>query len=142
LGRLIGANGPGLIFIIPGVDKLLRVSLRTVALEIPPQDVITRDNISIKVNAVVYFRVVDRNKAVVEIENYLYGTSQLAQTTLRSVIGQSQSDELLSERDKINIKLQEIIDKHTEPWRIKVSLVEIKQVDFGYRDAAGHCPSG
>jgi len=130
LGRLIGAKGPGLILIIPGVDKLLRISLRTVALEIPPQDVITRDNISMKVNAVVYFRVVDPNKAVVEIENYLYGTSQLAQTTSRSVIGQSQLDELLSERDKINVKLQEIIDKHTEPWGIKVSLVETKEVDL------------
>ena len=130
LGRLIGAKGPGIIFIIPGVDKLLRISLRTVALEIPPQDVITRDNISLKVNAVVYFRVIDPNKAVVEIENYLYATSQLAQTTLRSVIGQSQLDELLSERDKINIELQDILDKHTEPWGIKVSLVETKQVDL------------
>jgi len=130
LGRLIGAKGPGLIFIIPGVDKLLRISLRTVALEIPPQDVITRDNVSIKVNAVVYFRVLDPNKAVVEIENYLYGTSQLAQTTLRSVIGQSQLDELLSERDKINLQLQDILDKQTEPWGIKVSLVETKQVDL------------
>jgi regulator of protease activity HflC (stomatin/prohibitin superfamily) len=130
LGRLIGAKGPGIIFIIPGVDKLLRISLRTVALEIPPQDVITRDNVSIKVNAVVYFRVVDANKAVVEIENYLYGTSQLAQTTLRSVIGQSQLDEVLSERDKINLQLQDILDKHTASWGIKVSLVEIKQVDL------------
>src|SRR5512137_2952322 len=130
LGRLIGAKGPGIIFIIPGVDKLLRISLRTVALEIPPQDVITRDNISIKVNAVVYFRVVDPNKAVVGIENYLYATSQLAQTTLRSIIGQSQLDELLSERDHINIQLQDILDKHTEPWGIKVSLVETKQVDL------------
>ena len=130
LGRLIGAKGPGLIFIIPGVDKLLRISLRTVALEIPPQDVITRDNISITVNAVVYFRVLDPNKAVVEIENYLYATSQLAQTTLRSIIGQSQLDELLSERDKINIKLQDVLDKQTEPWGIKVSLVETKQVDL------------
>ena len=130
LGRLIGAKGPGVIFIIPGVDKLLRVSLRTVALEIPPQDVITRDNISITVNAVVYFRVIDPNKAVVEIENYLYATSQLAQTTLRSIIGQSQLDELLSERDKINVELQDILDKHTEPWGIKVSLVETKQVDL------------
>ena len=130
LGRLIGAKGPGLILIIPGVDKLLRISLRTVALEIPPQEVITRDNISIKVNAFVYFRVVDPNKAVVEIENYLYGTSQMAQTTLRSVIGQSQLDELLSERDRINLRLQEIIDKQTEPWGIKVSLVETKQVDL------------
>ncbi len=130
LGRLIGAKGPGIIFIIPGVDKLLRISLRTVALEIPPQDVITRDNISIKVNAVVYFRVLDPNKAVVEVENYLYATSQLAQTTLRSVIGQSQLDELLSERDKINVKLQDVLDKQTEPWGIKVSLVETKQVDL------------
>ena len=130
LGRLIGAKGPGVIFIIPGVDKLLRVSLRTVTLEIPPQDVITRDNISIKVNAVVYFRVVDPNRAVVEVENYLYASSQLAQTTLRSVIGQSQLDELLSERDKINVQLQDMLDKHTEPWGIKVSLVETKQVDL------------
>jgi regulator of protease activity HflC (stomatin/prohibitin superfamily) len=130
LGRLIGAKGPGLIFIIPGVDKLLRVSLRTVALEIPPQEVITRDNISITVNAVVYFRVIDPNKAVVEIENYLYATSQLAQTTLRSIIGQSQLDELLSERDKINVKLQDVLDKQTDPWGIKVSLVETKQVDL------------
>ena len=130
LGRLIGAKGPGLIFIIPGVDKLLRISLRTVALEIPPQDVITRDNISLKVNAVVYFRVIDPNKAVVGIENYLYATSQLAQTTLRSVIGQSQLDELLSERDKINLQLQDILDQHTEPWGVKVSLVETKQVDL------------
>jgi regulator of protease activity HflC (stomatin/prohibitin superfamily) len=130
LGRLIGAKGPGIIFIIPGVDKLLRISLRTVALEIPSQEVITRDNISIKVNAVVYFRVIDPNKAVVEIENYLYATSQLAQTTLRSVIGQSQLDELLSERDKINLQLQDILDKQTAPWGIKVSLVETKQVDL------------
>ena len=130
LGRLIGAKGPGVIFIIPGVDKLLRISLRTVALEIPAQDVITRDNISLKVNAVVYFRVVDPNRAVVEVENYLYATSQLAQTTLRSVIGQSLLDELLSQRDKINVDLQDMIDKHTEPWGIKVSLVEIKQVDL------------
>jgi regulator of protease activity HflC (stomatin/prohibitin superfamily) len=130
LGRLIGAKGPGIIFIIPGVDKLLRISLRTVALEIPPQDVITRDNVSLKVNAVVYFRVLDPNKAVVEVENYLYATSQLAQTTLRSVIGQSQLDELLSERDKINAQLQDMLDKHTEPWGIKVSLVETKQVDL------------
>ncbi len=130
LGRLIGAKGPGIIFIIPGVDKLLRISLRTVALEIPPQEVITRDNVSLKVNAVVYFRVLNPNKAVVEIENYLYATSQLAQTTLRSVIGQSQLDELLSERDKVNLQLQDILDKQTEPWGIKVSLVETKQVDL------------
>jgi regulator of protease activity HflC (stomatin/prohibitin superfamily) len=130
LGRLIGAKGPGLILIIPGVDKLLRISLRTVVLDIPPQDVITRDNISIKVNAVVYFRVMDPNKAVVEVENYLYATSQLAQTTLRSVVGQADLDELLSQRDKLNLKLQDILDKHTEPWGIKVSLVETKQVDL------------
>ncbi len=130
LGRLIGAKGPGIIFIIPGVDKLLRISLRTVVLEIPAQDVITRDNISLKVNAVVYFRVVDPNKAVVQVENYLYATSQLAQTTLRSIIGQSQLDELLSERDKINLQLQDLLDKQTEPWGIKVSLVETKQVDL------------
>ncbi|MGZ3494625.1 MAG: slipin family protein [Thermodesulfobacteriota bacterium] len=130
LGRLIGAKGPGIIFIIPGVDKLLRISLRTVTLDIPPQDVITRDNISIKVNAVVYFRVIDPNRAVVEVENYLYATQQLAQTTLRSVVGQADLDELLSQRDKINITLQDILDKHTEPWGIKVSLVETKQVDL------------
>src|SRR5512136_594302 len=130
LGRLIGAKGPGIIFIIPGVDKLLRISLRLVTLDIPPQDVITHDNISIKVNAVVYFRVMDPNKAVVEVENYLYATSQLAQTTLRSVVGQADLDELLSQREKINITLQDILDKHTEPWGIKVSLVETKQVDL------------
>ena len=130
LGRLIGAKGPGIFFIIPGVDKLLRISLRLVTMDIPPQDVITRDNVSIKVNAVVYFRVIDPNKAVVEVENYLYATSQLAQTTLRSVVGQAELDELLSQRDKINMQLQDILDKHTEPWGIKVSLVETKQVDL------------
>ncbi len=130
LGRLIGAKGPGLFFIIPGIDKMLRISLRTVTMDIPPQDVITRDNVSIKVNAVVYFRVIDPNKAVVEVENYLYATSQLAQTTLRSVVGQAELDELLSQREKINITLQDILDKHTEPWGIKVSLVETKQVDL------------
>jgi regulator of protease activity HflC (stomatin/prohibitin superfamily) len=130
LGRLIGAKGPGIFFIIPGVDKMLRISLRLVTLDVPPQDVITRDNVSIKVNAVVYFRVIDPNKAVVEVENYLYATSQLAQTTLRSVVGQAELDELLSQRDKINLRLQDILDKHTEPWGIKVSLVETKQVDL------------
>jgi len=130
LGRLIGAKGPGLVLIIPGIDKLLRISLRTVTMDIPPQDVITRDNVSIKVNAVVYFRVMDPNKAVVEVENYLYATSQLAQTTLRSVVGQAELDELLSQREKINMTLQDILDKHTEPWGIKVSLVETKQVDL------------
>src|SRR5512137_1067908 len=130
LGRLIGAKGPGIFFIIPGVDKMLRISLRTITLDIPPQDVITRDNVSIKVNAVVYFRVVDPNRAVVEVENYLYATSQLAQTTLRSVVGQVELDELLAQREKINVQLQDILDKHTEPWGIKVSLVETKQVDL------------
>ncbi len=130
LGRLIGAKGPGIFFIIPGVDKMLRVSLRLVTLDIPPQDVITRDNVSIKVNAVVYFRVIDPNRAVVEVENYLYATSQLAQTTLRSVVGQVELDELLAQREKINLQLQDILDKHTEPWGIKVSLVETKQVDL------------
>ncbi len=130
LGRLIGAKGPGLIFIIPGIDKMIKVSLRTVTLDIPPQDVITRDNISIKVNAVVYFRVIDPNRAVTEVENYLYATSQLAQTTLRSIVGQFDLDDLLSRRDKINIQLQEILDSHTDPWGIKVSLVETKGVDL------------
>jgi regulator of protease activity HflC (stomatin/prohibitin superfamily) len=130
LGRLIGAKGPGIFFIIPGVDKIIRISLRLVTLDIPPQDVITRDNVSIKVNAVVYFRVVDPNKAVVEVENYLYATSQLAQTTLRSVVGQVELDELLAQREKINMQLQDILDRHTEPWGIKVSLVETKQVDL------------
>jgi len=130
LGRLIGAKGPGLIIIIPGIDKLIKVSLRTVTLDIPPQDVITRDNVSVKVNAVVYFRVIDPNKALTEVENYLYATSQLAQTTLRSVVGQFDLDDLLSRRDKINIQLQEILDAHTDPWGIKVSLVETKSVDL------------
>jgi len=121
LGRLIGAKGPGIFFIIPGVDKMLRISLRLVTLDIPPQDVITRDNVSIKVNAVVYFRVVDPNKAVVEVENYLYATSQLAQTTLRSVVGQVELDELLAQREKINLQLQDLLDHHTEPWGIKVT---------------------
>jgi regulator of protease activity HflC (stomatin/prohibitin superfamily) len=130
MGKYRGLKGPGIFFIIPGVDKMLRISLRTVTLDIPPQDVITRDNVSIKVNAVVYFRVIDPNRAVVEVENYLYATSQLAQTTLRSVVGQIELDELLAHRDKINIQLQDILDKHTDPWGIKVSLVETKQVDL------------
>jgi regulator of protease activity HflC (stomatin/prohibitin superfamily) len=130
LGRLIGAKGPGIFFIIPGIDKMLRVSLRLVTMDIPPQDVITRDNVSIKVNAVVYFRVIDPNKAVVEVENYLYATSQLAQTTLRSVVGQVELDELLAHRDQINVQLQDILDKHTDPWGIKVTLVETKGVDL------------
>jgi regulator of protease activity HflC (stomatin/prohibitin superfamily) len=130
LGRLIGAKGPGLIFLIPIVDRMVKVSLRTVVLDVPPQDVITRDNVSIKVNAVVYFRVVDPEKAIVEVEDYLYATSQLSQTTLRSVLGQSELDEILAEREKINQNLQQIIDAHTDSWGIKVSMVEIKHVDL------------
>jgi len=130
LGRVIGAKGPGLIILIPIVDRMVKISLRLVALDVPPQDVITRDNVSVKVNAVVYFRVMDPIKAVVEVENYLYATSQLAQTTLRSVCGEAELDELLSEREKINTKLQDILDKHTDPWGIKVTTVEIKHIDL------------
>lgn len=130
LGRLIPTKGPGLIFLIPIVDRIVRVSLRVVAMEVPSQDVITRDNVSIKVSAVIYFRVIEAAKAVVEVENYLFATSQLAQTTLRSMLGQSELDELLSEREKINKHLQETIDTHTAPWGIKVSLVEVKNVDL------------
>ena len=130
LGRIIDTKGPGIIIIIPIVDKLIRVSLRLVAMDVPPQDVITRDNVSVKVNAVIYFRVMDPNNAIVEVENYLFATSQLAQTTLRSVCGQVELDELLSERDKINTTLQEILDKHTDPWGIKVSNVEVKHIDL------------
>jgi len=130
LGRLIGAKGPGLIILVPIVDKMVRVSLRTIAMDVPPQDIITRDNVSIKVSAVIYFRVLDANKAVVEVEDYLFATSQMSQTTLRSILGQSELDELLSERDKINKELQGIIDSHTEPWGIKVSNVEVKQIDL------------
>jgi len=130
LGRLIGAKGPGLIFLIPLVDRMVRVSLRTIVMDVPPQDIITKDNVSLKVNAVVYFRVVQAEKAIVEVEDYLNATSQLSQTTLRSVLGQSQLDELLAERDKINRELQKIIDHQTEPWGIKVSNVEVKHVDL------------
>jgi regulator of protease activity HflC (stomatin/prohibitin superfamily) len=130
LGRLIGAKGPGLILLIPVVDRMVRVSLRTVVMDVPPQDVITKDNVSLKVNAVVYFRVVYAEKAIVEVERYLDATSQLSQTTLRSVLGQSQLDELLAERDQINRQLQIIIDHQTEPWGIKVSNVEVKHVDL------------
>jgi regulator of protease activity HflC (stomatin/prohibitin superfamily) len=119
-----------LIILIPFIDKMVRVSLRTVAMDVQPQDVITKDNISIKVNAVLYFRVVEADKAIVSVENYLFATNQIAQTTLRSILGQSDMDELLSERDRINKKLQEIIDDHTEPWGIKVSTVEVKQIDL------------
>jgi regulator of protease activity HflC (stomatin/prohibitin superfamily) len=130
LGRLINQKGPGLIFLIPIVDRMVRVSLRTVVMDVPEQDVITQDNVSLKVNAVVYFRVLHAEKAIVEVEQYLDATSQLSQTTLRSVLGQSQLDEILAERDKINLKLQQIIDNQTEPWGIKVSNVEVKHVDL------------
>jgi regulator of protease activity HflC (stomatin/prohibitin superfamily) len=130
LGRIIGAKGPGLIILIPIVDRMRRVSLRTIVTDVPPQDVITKDNVSVKVNAVLNFRVVDPNRAVVEVENFLYATGQLAQTTLRSVLGQFELDDLLSEREKINHKLQEIVDAHTDPWGVKVSLVAVKHVDL------------
>jgi regulator of protease activity HflC (stomatin/prohibitin superfamily) len=130
LGRIIDHKGPGLIILVPFIDRMVRVSLRTVAMDVPPQDVIMRDNVSVKVNAVVYFRVMDPTKAVIEVENYLYATSQLAQTTLRSVCGQSQLDDLLSEREKINMELQEILDRHTDPWGVKVSMVEVKHIDL------------
>jgi regulator of protease activity HflC (stomatin/prohibitin superfamily) len=130
LGRLMSVRGPGLIILIPIVDKMVKVSLRTLVLDVPPQDVITQDNVSIKVNAVVYFRVIQPQKSIVEVENYLTATSQLSQTTLRSVLGQSDLDDLLSQREKINQKLQQIIDAHTEPWGIKVSNVEVKQIDL------------
>ena len=130
LGRVIRAKGPGLIILIPYVDRMQRVSLRLIATDVPPQDVITRDNVSIKVSAVIYFRVVDPVKSVITVENYLYATSQLAQTTLRSVCGQAELDDLLAERDKINAHIQEILDSHTEPWGIKVTVVEVKQIDL------------
>jgi regulator of protease activity HflC (stomatin/prohibitin superfamily) len=130
LGRLIGAKGPGIIFLIPIVDRMVKVSLRTVVMDVPPQDVITKDNVSIKVNAVVYFRVLDPEKAIVEVENFLFATSQLSQTTLRSILGQSELDELLAARDKINRNLQTIIDHQAEPWGIKVSNVEVKHIDL------------
>ncbi|MCU7550683.1 slipin family protein [Chitinophagaceae bacterium LB-8] len=130
LGRLIGVKGPGLILLIPIIDKMVKVSLRTVVFDVPPQDIITEDNVSLKVNAVVYFRVIEPQNAIVQVENYLQATSQLSQTTLRSVLGQSELDDLLSQRDKINQKLQQIIDAHTEPWGVKVSNVEVKQIDL------------
>jgi regulator of protease activity HflC (stomatin/prohibitin superfamily) len=130
LGRVIGAKGPGLIILIPVVDKMVKVSLRLIAMDVDPQDVITRDNVSVKVNAVIYFRVMDPVNSVIEVENYMYATSQLAQTTLRSVCGQAELDELLSEREKINSQLQEILDTHTDPWGIKVSTVEVKHIDL------------
>lgn len=131
LGRLApSAKGPGLVLVFWPFEKIVRVSLRTVVLDVPPQDVITKDNVSVKVNAVVYYRVVDPSRAIVDVENYHYATSQIAQTTLRSVLGQADLDELLAERDKLNMKLQEIIDRHTDPWGIKVSMVEVKHVDL------------
>ena len=130
LGRVIKTKGPGLIILIPVVDKMVKVTLRLVAMDVPSQDVITRDNVSVKVNAVVYFRVMEPTKATIEVENYLFATSQLAQTTLRSVCGQVELDQLLSERENINTQLQNILDKHTDPWGIKVSTVEVKHIDL------------
>ena len=130
LGRVIAAKGPGLIILIPLIDKMVKVSLRLVAMDVDPQDVITRDNVSVKVNAVIYFRVIEPVKAIVEVENYSYAMSQLAQTTLRSVCGQAELDELLAEREKINAELQEILDMHTDPWGIKVATVELKHIDL------------
>jgi len=123
-------NGPGLIILIPLLDRMVKVSLRTVTMDVPPQDVITKDNVSLKVNAVIYFRVIDPNRAIIQVEDYLFATSQIAQTTLRSVLGQSELDELLAERDRINQRLQQIIDEHTDPWGIKVTAVEVKLVDL------------
>ena len=125
---LVGGNGPGVVIIIPFIDKLVRVSLRTVAMDVPPQDVITRDNVTVKVNAVIYFRVVDQERAIIQVEDYLYATSMMSQTTLRSVLGQAPLDDLLSQRESINQKLQEIIDRQTEPWGVKVTAVEVKDV--------------
>jgi len=130
LGRVINAKGPGLIILIPIIDKMVKVSLRLVALDVDPQDVITRDNVSVKVNAVIYFRVIDPVKAIIEVENYGYAMSQLAQTTIRSVCGQAELDDLLAEREKINTELQEILDTHTDPWGIKVATVELKHIDL------------
>jgi len=130
LGRMVGARGPGMVYVIPAVEKMVKMDLRTVTMDIPPQDVITRDNVSVKVNAVLYFRVLEPNKAVREVENYLFATSQLAQVTLRSVCGQAELDELLAEREKINTRIQEILDAQTDPWGIKVVLVELKHIDL------------
>jgi regulator of protease activity HflC (stomatin/prohibitin superfamily) len=130
LGRVIGAKGPGLIILIPIIDKMTKVSLRLVAMDVDPQDVITRDNVSVKVNAVIYFRVIDTVNAIIEVENYSYAMAQLAQTTIRSVCGQAELDDLLAEREKINSELQEILDTHTDPWGIKVATVELKHIDL------------
>lgn len=130
LGRLSGTKGPGIIILIPLIDKMVKSSLRTIVMDVPPQDVITKDNVSVQINAVLYFRVIDPAKSVIEVENFMFATSQLAQTTLRSVAGQVELDELLIEREKINAHLQEIIDQHSDPWGIKVSLVEVKHIDL------------
>jgi regulator of protease activity HflC (stomatin/prohibitin superfamily) len=130
LGRMVEPRGPGIIYVIPAVEKMVRMDLRTVTMDIPPQDVITRDNVSVKVNGVLYFRIIDANRAVREVENYLFATSQLAQVTLRSVCGQAELDELLSERERINTRIQEILDAQTDPWGIKVVLVELKHIDL------------
>ena len=130
LGRIIDPKGPGIRWVIPLVDKFQKISLRIITMDVPPQDVITRDNVSVKVNAVVYFKVIDPIKATIQVENYLYATSQLAQTTLRSILGMVELDELLSEREKLNLQLQEVLDKQTDPWGIKVTLVEVKYVDL------------
>jgi len=130
LGRFQKVKGPGLIIVIPGIQSMAKVGLRTIVMDVPPQDVITRDNVSVKVNAIIYFRVIDPQRAIIQVEDYLYATSQLSQTTLRSVLGQSQLDDLLSKREEINSKLQQIIDQQTEPWGIKVSAVEVKNVDL------------
>jgi len=130
LGRLVAARGPGIIYIVPIIEQMYKIDLRTITLDVPSQDVITRDNVSVKVSAVLYFRVIDPSRAIVEVQNYLYAASQLAQTTLRSVCGQAKLDELLAERDKLNERLQEIIDSSTEPWGIKVMMVEIKHIDL------------
>lgn len=130
LGRLVGERGPGLVLLVPVIETAVKVGLRTVTMDVPPQDVITRDNVTVKVNAVVYFRVVDSRSAIVQVENYLYATSQIAQTTLRSILGQQELDELLSEREKLNQALQQVIDRQTEPWGVKVTNVEVKNVDL------------
>jgi regulator of protease activity HflC (stomatin/prohibitin superfamily) len=130
LGRFQMVKGPGLIIVIPGIQSMAKVSLRTIVMDVPPQDVITRDNVSVKVNAIIYFRVIDAQRAIIQVEDYLYATSQISQTTLRSVLGQSQLDDLLSKREEINANLQHIIDQQTEPWGVKVSAVEVKNVDL------------
>ena len=130
LGRLVGERGPGLVLLIPVIDRAVKVGLRTVTMDVPPQDIITKDNVTVKVNAVIYFRVISSQEAVVQVENYLYATSQIAQTTLRSILGTSELDELLSEREKLNQALQQVIDRQTEPWGVKVSTVEVKNVDL------------